>query len=147
MLIGRFVHDPPYIKNAKWSPFDNIGFGLLMVGQAHCRSFWTRARRDDWFGAVWVSLGGRGAGLLLIGWLWHSWTHPEGLVDLATSEKYRLPRRGCFMNRHARYGYLDHIFFASMPLYYRRGGPGLYGVHCRAGGGPAGIGSFIGSPV
>src|ERR1035437_2931595 len=28
-MVTRFVHDPPYIKNAKPGPFDNIGFGLL----------------------------------------------------------------------------------------------------------------------
>jgi MFS family permease len=28
-MITRFVHDPPYIKNAKVGAFDNIGFGLL----------------------------------------------------------------------------------------------------------------------
>jgi len=27
----RFVHDPPYIKHAKVGPFDNLGFGLLIV--------------------------------------------------------------------------------------------------------------------
>ena len=30
-MISRFVKDPPYIKNAKAGPFDNIGFGLLAV--------------------------------------------------------------------------------------------------------------------
>src|SRR5229473_5721873 len=29
-MISRFVHDPPHIKNAKVSAFDNIGFGLLI---------------------------------------------------------------------------------------------------------------------
>ena len=30
-MINRFVHDPPYIKNARVRPFDGIGFGLLAV--------------------------------------------------------------------------------------------------------------------
>jgi DHA2 family multidrug resistance protein len=30
-MIGRFVHDPPYVKNAKVAKFDNLGFGLLVV--------------------------------------------------------------------------------------------------------------------
>src|SRR6202167_675820 len=31
IMISRFVYDPPYIKNAKVSAFDNIGFCLLAV--------------------------------------------------------------------------------------------------------------------
>ena len=44
-MITRFVHDPPYIKNAKVGAFDNIGFGLLMVWTGACRSCWTRGRK------------------------------------------------------------------------------------------------------
>src|SRR5438445_182645 len=30
-MIHRFIHDPDYIKNARVAPFDNIGFGTLVV--------------------------------------------------------------------------------------------------------------------
>ncbi|MCL2660957.1 MAG: DHA2 family efflux MFS transporter permease subunit, partial [Acidobacteriaceae bacterium] len=30
-MINRFVHDPSYIKHAKVRPFDNLGFGLLVI--------------------------------------------------------------------------------------------------------------------
>src|SRR5246500_5048575 len=30
-MMGRFIHDPPYIKQAKVSAFDKIGFGTLLV--------------------------------------------------------------------------------------------------------------------
>src|SRR6516164_928158 len=30
-MISRFIHDPPYIKNAKVPAFDNLGFGTLVV--------------------------------------------------------------------------------------------------------------------
>ena len=54
ILISRFVHDPPYIKNAKVGPFDNIGFGLLMVWTGCLQIVLDKGQEDDWFGAAWV---------------------------------------------------------------------------------------------
>jgi len=54
ILISRFVHDPPYIKNAKVGPFDNIGFGLLMVWTGSLQIVLDKGQEDDWFGATWV---------------------------------------------------------------------------------------------
>ena len=54
ILISRFVHDPPYIKNAKVGAFDNIGFGLLMVWTGCLQIVLDKGQEDDWFGAVWV---------------------------------------------------------------------------------------------
>jgi DHA2 family multidrug resistance protein len=53
-MITRFVHDPPYIKNAKVGPFDNIGFGLLMVWTGSLQIVLDKGQEDDWFGAIWV---------------------------------------------------------------------------------------------
>ena len=54
ILISRFVHDPPFIKNAKVGPFDNIGFGLLVVWTGCLQIVLDKGQEDDWFGAVWV---------------------------------------------------------------------------------------------
>ena len=118
VLITRFVHDPPYIKNAKLSPFDNIGFGLLMV----------------WTGALQI---------VLAGWIWHSWKHPEGLVNLNVLRDRNF-RTGCFMI--AMLGMAIYITIAILPLYYQE----VLGYTAFTAGlvvGPRGIGSFIGSPV
>jgi MFS transporter, DHA2 family, multidrug resistance protein len=54
IMISRFVHDPPYIKNAKVGAFDNIGFGLLIVWTGCLQIVLDKGQEDDWFGAVWV---------------------------------------------------------------------------------------------
>ncbi len=54
IMISRFVHDPPYIKNAKVGAFDNIGFGLLVVWTGCLQIVLDKGQEDDWFGAVWV---------------------------------------------------------------------------------------------
>ena len=53
-MISRFVHDPPYIKNAKVGAFDNIGFGLLVVWTGCLQVVLDKGQEDDWFGALWV---------------------------------------------------------------------------------------------
>ena len=143
ILISRFVHDPPYIKNAKWSPFDNLGFGLLVVWTGALQIVLDKGQEDDWFGAVWVRWAVAALVVSLIGWVWHSWTHPKGLVDLHIL-KDRNFRTGCFMI--AMLGMAIYITIAILPLYYQE----VLGYTAFTAGlvvGPRGIGSFIGSPV
>src|ERR1700690_1605051 len=51
-MINRFVHDPPYIKNARVAPFDNLGFGALVVWTGRLQVILDKGQEDDWFGAV-----------------------------------------------------------------------------------------------
>src|SRR6266702_5992700 len=142
-MITRFVHDPPFIKNAKVGPFDNLGFGLLVVWTGCLQVVLDKGQEDDWFGAVWVRWAGAALVVSLIGWIWHSWAHPLGLVDLHVL-KNRNFRTGCFLI--ALLGMCIYITIAILPLYYQE----ILGYTAFAAGlvvGPRGIGSFIGSPV
>ncbi len=53
-LVGRFVEDPPYIKNANPGSLDKIGFGLLAIWLGAMQLILDRGQEDDWFGAVWI---------------------------------------------------------------------------------------------
>ena len=53
-MISRFVHDPPYIRNAKAGPFDNLGFGLLILWTGCLQIILDKGQEDDWFGAPWI---------------------------------------------------------------------------------------------
>jgi DHA2 family multidrug resistance protein len=143
ILISRFVHDPPFIKNAKVGPFDNIGFGLLIVWTGCLQIVLDKGQEDDWFGAVWVRWAVTALVLALVGWIWHSWRTPQGLVDLHIL-KNRNFRTGCFLI--ALLGMCIYITIAILPLYYQE----VLGYTAFTAGlvvGPRGIGSFIGSPV
>jgi len=143
ILISRFVHDPPYIKNAKVGPFDNIGFGLLMVWTGSLQIVLDKGQEDDWFGATWVRWTVAALGISLLLWIWRSWTNPKGLLDLHVL-KDRNFRTGCFMI--AMLGMAIYITIAILPLYYQE----VLGYTAFTAGlvvGPRGIGSFIGSPI
>jgi MFS transporter, DHA2 family, multidrug resistance protein len=142
-MIMRFVHDPPYIKNAKVGAFDNIGFGLLIVWTGCLQIVLDKGQEDDWFGAIWVRWAVAGLIFALIGWIWRSWANPRGLVDLHVL-KNRNFRTGCFLI--ALLGMCIYITIAILPLYYQE----ILGYTAFTAGlvvGPRGIGSFIGSPV
>ncbi len=143
VLISRFVHDPPYIKNAKVGPFDNIGFGLLMVWTGSLQIVLDKGQEDDWFGATWVRWTVAALVVSLLLWIWHSWVHPKGLVDLHVL-KDRNFRTGCFLV--AMLGMCIYITIAILPLYYQE----VLGYTAFTAGlvvGPRGVGSFIGSPL
>ena len=143
IMISRFVHDPPYIKNAKVGAFDNIGFGLLIVWTGCLQIVLDKGQEDDWFGAVWVRWAVAALIIALVLWIWRSWTNPKGLVDLHIL-KDRNFRTGCFMI--AMLGMCIYITIAILPLYYQE----ILGYTAFTAGlvvGPRGIGSFIGSPI
>jgi MFS transporter, DHA2 family, multidrug resistance protein len=143
VMISRFVHDPPYIKNARVGPFDNIGFGLLAVWTGCLQVVLDKGQEDDWFGALWVRWAVAALVAALAGWIWHSWRKPQGLVDLHVL-KNRNFRTGCFLI--ALLGMCIYITIAILPLYFQE----ILGYTAFTAGlvvGPRGIGSFIGSPV
>ena len=143
ILISRFVHDPPYIKNAKFRPFDNIGFGLLMIWTGALQIVLDKGQEDDWFGALWVRWAVAALLSALVLWIWHSWTHPNGLVDLHVL-KDRNFRTGCFLI--CMLGMAIYITIAILPLYFQE----VMGYTAFTAGlvvFPRGVGSFIGSPV
>jgi DHA2 family multidrug resistance protein len=142
-MITRFIHDPPYIKNAKVGPFDNIGFGLLMVWTGALQIVLDKGQEDDWFGALWVRWAVAALFTALVLWLWHSWMHPNGLVDLHVL-KDRNFRTGCILI--ALLGMCIYITIAILPLYYQE----VMGYTAFTAGlvvFPRGVGSFLGSPV
>ncbi|MGD0548292.1 MAG: MFS transporter, partial [Terracidiphilus sp.] len=143
ILISRFVHDPPYIKNAKFRPFDNIGFGLLMLWTGALQIVLDKGQEDDWFGATWVRWAVALLATSLILWIWHSWTHPNGLVDLQIL-KDRNFRTGCILI--SMLGMAIYITIAILPLYYQE----VMGYTAFTAGlvvFPRGVGSFLGSPA
>ncbi len=142
-MISRFVHDPPYIKHAKVSAFDNIGFGLLIVWTGCLQVVLDKGQEDDWFGAVWVRWAVVACAAALVLWIWRSWSNPKGLVNLHALKDRNL-RTGCILI--ALLGMCIYITIAFLPLYYQE----VLGYTAFAAGlvvGPRGVGSFIGSPV
>jgi MFS transporter, DHA2 family, multidrug resistance protein len=142
-LISRFVHDPPYIKNAKVGRFDGLGFGLLAIWSGCLQIVLDKGQEDDWFGAVWVRWAVATLIASLVLWIWRSWTNRNGLVNLHIL-KDRNFRTGCFL--FALLGMCLYITITILPLYYQE----LLGYTAFTAGivvAPRGLGAFVASPL
>jgi DHA2 family multidrug resistance protein len=142
-MINRFVHDPPYIRNARVAPFDNLGFGALVVWTGLLQVVLDKGQEDDWFGAVWV----RWAVVFLISsfvWFcWHSWTNKTPLVNLKVF-KDRNFLIGCILIFMFGIGIYSTI--TVLPLFYQE----LLGYTAFTAGlvvAPRGIGAICGMPI
>ncbi len=142
-LIGRFVKDPPYIKNAKVSKFDNLGFGLLIVWTGCLQVVLDKGQEDDWFGATWIRYAVTAFSIAFVWFIIHSMRSKTPLVNLRIL-KDRNFAVGCLLI--AMFGVAIYSMITVLPLFYQE----LLGYTAFTAGlvvGPRGIGSILGMPV
>ena len=143
-MISRFVHDPPYIRNAKIGPFDNLGFGLLCLWTGCLQVILDKGQEVDWFGAVWI----RWATVILcvsLGWfIIHSWRARHPLVDFHVVMRDRNFGVSCLLIFVL--GFILYIQITVLPLFYQE----VLGYTALTAGiivAPRGVGSMIGLPI
>ncbi|HEX3798515.1 MAG TPA: DHA2 family efflux MFS transporter permease subunit [Verrucomicrobiae bacterium] len=81
-LISMFVEDPPYIRNAKRTRFDAIGFGLLSIWLATLQIILDKGQQDDWFGALWIRWFAAISVISMFTFVWRSLSTSSPIVDL-----------------------------------------------------------------
>jgi DHA2 family multidrug resistance protein len=142
-MINRFVHDPPYIKNAKVSKFDNLGFGLLVVWTGCLQIILDKGQEDGWLGAVWLRWA---LFFLIVAFTWfiaHSWRNKQALVNLRTL-KDRNFAVGCLLIFF--FGVSIYSTITLLPLFYQE----LLGYTAFTAGlvvGPRGFGAIVAMPI
>jgi DHA2 family multidrug resistance protein len=143
MLIGRFVEDPPYIKNAKPGRLDGIGLGLLAVWLGALQIVLDKGQEDDWFGAVWIRWA---VVIMIVGFvlfLYRELTHKKPLVRLDVF-KNRNFAVGCLLI--FLFGGVVYGLITLLPLFFQE----LLGYTALAAGlavSPRGLGSLFFMPV
>jgi DHA2 family multidrug resistance protein len=142
-MIGRFVHDPPYVKNAKVGPFDNLGFGLLAVWTGCLQIILDKGQEDDWFGATWIRWAAMFMVVSLVWFVIHCWRKKHALVDLKILKNWNFGV-GCALMTMP--GVAIYSTITVLPLFYQE----VLGYTAFSAGlvvGPRGIGSILGMPV
>jgi DHA2 family multidrug resistance protein len=143
-MISRFVKDPPYIKNAKAGPFDNLGFGLLCLWTGSLQVILDKGQEDGWFGAVWLRWAVGILAVSLVWFVWHSWKGKQPLVNLHILARNRNFAVGCLLI--FLLGFAIYITVAMLPLFYQE----VLGYTALTAGiavAPRGLGSMLGLPV
>jgi DHA2 family multidrug resistance protein len=142
-MINRYVHDPPYIKNAKVAPFDNLGFGALVVWTGLLQIVLDKGQEDDWFGAIWIRWAVFFLVISFTYFCYHSWTRKNPLVELKV-----------FKDRNFLIGSILIFLFGVgiystvtvLPLFYQE----LLGYTAFTAGlvvAPRGVGAICGMPI
>lgn len=81
-LMGRYLEDPPYVKNAKVGPIDAIGFGLLTLWLSTLQIVLNKGQEVDWFATTWIRWFAVISAASLIALLVRELRVREPLVDL-----------------------------------------------------------------
>jgi DHA2 family multidrug resistance protein len=142
-MINRFIHDPPYIKNAKVSAFDGIGFGTLVVWTGCLQVILDKGQEVDWFGALWLRWA-FAAMLAAFAWfIYRSWHCKAPLVDLRVlkDRNFLIGSILIFM-----FGIGIYSTVTVLPLFYQE----LLGYTAFTAGlvvAPRGLGAICGMPV
>ena len=142
-MINRFIHDPPYIRNAKVAPLDRYGFAALVIWTGCLQVILDKGQEDDWFGAVWIRWAAVTLLTAFIYFIWHCWRDKNALIDLKVF-KDRNFLVGCVLIFLFGIGIYSTV--TVLPLFYQE----LLGYTAFTAGlvvAPRGIGAICGMPV
>ena len=142
-MINKYIHDPSYIRNAKVSRFDNIGFGSLVVWIGCLQVILDKGQEADWFGAVWLRWTFALMLVALAVFIYQSFWGKEPLVNLRIL-KDRNFLVGCTLI--FLFGIAIYSTVVILPLFYQE----LLGYTAFTAGlvvAPRGLGAICGMPV
>jgi DHA2 family multidrug resistance protein len=142
-MINRYIFDPPYIRNAKSQPFDNIGFGTLIVWVGCLQIVLDKGQEVDWFAATWLRWAVFAMVIAFIWFIRQSWYCKNPLVDLKVlkDRNFLLGSILIFL-----FGIGIYSTVTVLPLFYQE----LLGYTAFTAGlvvAPRGLGAICGMPV
>ncbi|HEY6488810.1 MAG: DHA2 family efflux MFS transporter permease subunit [Terracidiphilus sp.] len=142
-MIGRYVEDPSYVRNAKVGAFDNLGFGLLAVWTGCLQVMLDKGQEVDWFGATWLRFAALGFAVAFVLFIVHCLRAKAPLVDLRILKDWNFTV-GCLLM--VLFGLCVYSTITVLPLFYQE----LLGYTAFTAGiavFPRGIGAIVAMPV
>jgi DHA2 family multidrug resistance protein len=142
-MINKYIFDPSYIKNAKVSRFDNLGFGSLVVWVGCLQVVLDKGQEVDWFGAVWVRWAVFAMVVAFAIFVYQSFWGKEPLVNLRVlfDRNFLIGSILIFM-----FGIGIYSTITVLPLFYQE----LLGYTAFTAGlavAPRGLGAICGMPI
>ena len=142
-MIGRYIKDPPYIKNAKVAKFDKIGFATLCVWIGCLQVILDKGQEVDWFGAPWIRWATFALAIAFVWFIYQCWWGKNPIVNLKIL-KDRNFMLGCILI--FLFGIGIYSTTTVLPLFYQE----LLGYTAFTAGiavAPRGLGAILGMPV
>ena len=142
-MINKYIHDPSYIKNAKVSRFDNIGFGSLIVWVGCLQIILDKGQEVDWFAATWLRWAFVAMIVALAIFIYQSFWGKQPLVNLRVlkDRNFLVGSTLIFL-----FGIAIYSTVVILPLFYQE----LLGYTAFTAGlvvAPRGLGAICGMPV
>jgi DHA2 family multidrug resistance protein len=142
-MINKYIHDPSYIKNAKVSRFDNIGFGSLIVWVGCLQIILDKGQEVDWFAATWLRWAFVAMIVALAIFIYQSFWGKQPLVNLRVlkDRNFLVGSTLIFL-----FGIAIYSTVVVLPLFYQE----LLGYTAFTAGlvvAPRGLGAICGMPV
>jgi len=88
LLMQRFVHDPPWIRNARPARLDLLGFGVMALWLGCQEVLFDKGQEDDWFGSRFIVLMAVLAVVGLVAFVWRMLGRERPFVDLGVLKHY-----------------------------------------------------------
>jgi DHA2 family multidrug resistance protein len=142
-MINTYIKDPKYIRDAKVSRFDNLGFGALVVWTGALQIVLDKGQEVDWFGAVWIRWAVFAMVIAFAVFIYQSVWGKDPLVNLRIF-KDRNFAVGCLLIFLFGIGIYSTI--TVLPLFYQE----LLGYTAFTAGlavAPRGLGAICGMPI
>jgi MFS transporter, DHA2 family, multidrug resistance protein len=143
VMIMRYVTDPHYIKLARPTKLDGIGFGLLAIWLACLQIILDKGQEDDWFGATWIRWAAIILVIAFVAFLIRELTHKTPLTNLRVFRNRNFAA-GCLII--TLYGAVIYGIVTILPLFFQT----LLGYTALSAGwavSPRGVGAMLAMPV
>ena len=142
-MINRYIHDPSYIRNAKVSRFDNLGFGSLVIWVGCLQVILDKGQESDWFGAIWIRWAFAIMVIALAVFIYQSFWGKQPLVNLRVlkDRNFLVGFSLIFL-----FGIAIYSTIVVLPLFYQE----LIGYTAYTAGlvvAPRGLGAILAMPV
>jgi len=142
MMIGLFVHDPPYIKRGV-GRIDRWGIGLLALGVGALQFMLDTGQEKDWFESTRIRTLAVVAAVALVVFVWHELTTDHPVIDLRVF-RLRTYSAGVFLMTSLGFVLFGSLVLLPIMLQTLFGYPALQAGIAMA---PRGVGSFLFMPV
>jgi MFS transporter, DHA2 family, multidrug resistance protein len=143
ILIMRYVSDPHYVRLARPSRLDAIGFGLLAIWLGCLQIILDKGQEDDWFGATWIRWAAAALAISFVAFLIREFTHKTPLTNLRIFRNRNFAA-GCLLI--TLYGGIIYGIVTILPLFFQT----LLGYTALNAGwavSPRGIGAMSAMPL
>jgi MFS transporter, DHA2 family, multidrug resistance protein len=143
MLIKQFLHDPPWIRNARPPRLDMIGFGFMSLWLGCQEVLLDKGQEEDWFGSHFIILMAVLAVIGLVVFLVRELTVKTPFVDLHVLKNYNFSL-GVFLMFLAGVALYGVTVIIPLFLQSLMGYTALLSGYSMA---PRGLGSFVAIPL